>query len=53
MSAPQKPVPTSATTAGGAPATTTPSTNEPTTFTVNVPHGKPVSCWDWTIRSVA
>jgi hypothetical protein len=53
VSAPQKPVPTNATTAGGAPATTTPSTNEPTTFTVNVPHGNPVSCRAWTTRSVA
>ena len=30
-----------------------PSTNEPTTLTVNVPHGNPVACRDCTIRSVA
>ena len=41
----------------GAPASTTaaataPRTSEPRTLTVNVPHGKRVSCRDWTKRSM-
>ena len=50
MSAPQNPVPTSAVSAGeAAEPRTSPSTNEPTTLTVNVPHGNPVACRDWTM----
>ena len=56
VSAPQNPVPASATTPAGSPPRaasppTTPSTNDPTTLTTNVPHGRTVPCRDCTHRS--
>ena len=56
VSAPQKPVPTSASTQSGPSAADTapavsPSTSEPTAFTVNVPHGIRLACRDCTHRS--
>jgi len=55
--APQNPVPTRASTQAGDPrsmtaAAVTPRMREPRMLTVKVPHGKTLSCRDWTNRSV-